>query len=141
MNKAVYFLMVGVVVALYAFTALAGSAISIQWGDTSKPQIESGGYKGKGGPPSHAPAHGYRAKHQYRYYPHCNVYHDASRGVYFYMKGGGWAFGASLPQDLQSNLGASVSLEIDTDKPYELNAEHLKQYPKEKYKPGKNGKG
>lgn len=67
MNKAVYFLMVGAVVALYAFTALAGSAISIQWGDTSKPQIESGGY--------------------------------------------------------------------------EFNAEHLKQYPKEKYKPGKNGKG
>jgi hypothetical protein len=29
---------------------------------------------------------------------------------------------------------------MDTDKPYEHNAEHLKQYPKEKYKPGKVGK-
>jgi len=29
---------------------------------------------------------------------------------------------------------------MDTDKPYEYNAEHLKQYPKEKYKPEKAGK-
>jgi hypothetical protein len=33
-----------------------------------------------------------------------------------------------------SGLGAAVSLEMDTDKPYEHNAEHVKQYPKEKYK-------
>ena len=142
MNKGACFLMSAAIVMLSAFTVLAGGAISVQWGDNAKPQSNSGFYaQKKGGPPPHAPAHGYRAKYQYRYYPNCNVYHDASRGLYFYIKGDGWAVGASLPQDLQSNLGASVSLEIDTDKPYELNAEHLKQYPKEKYKPGKNGKG
>ncbi len=27
----------------------------------------------KNGPPAHAPAHGYRAKHKYRYYPDCSV--------------------------------------------------------------------
>jgi len=56
------------------------------------------------------------------------------------MKGDGWAVGASLPTDLLSNLGASVTLDMDTDKPYEQNAEHLKQYPKEKFGPAKAGK-
>ena len=141
MNRAVHVLVAGALVLLFSFTALAGGAISIQWGDSSKPRTDGGGYyQKKGGPPPHAPAHGYRAKHQYRYYPHCNVYHDASRGVYFYLKGDGWAVGASLPLDLQSSLGASVSLDMDTDKPYEHNSEHLKQYPKEKYKPGKVAK-
>lgn len=45
--------------------------------------------------------------------------------------------GSSLPTDLMSNLRASVSLDLDTDKPYEHNAEHQKQYLKEKYKAGK----
>jgi hypothetical protein len=142
MKRTVHFLMAGAFVLSFAFTALAGGAISIQWGDNSKPQSYAGDVysQKKGGPPPHASAHGYRAKHQYRYYPNCNVYHDASRGVYFYLKGDGWAVGASLPTDLLSNLGASVSLDMDTDKPYEHNAEHLKQYPKEKYKPGKVAK-
>jgi hypothetical protein len=141
MNRAVHVFVAGALVLLFSFTAMAGGAVSIQWGDVSKPRTDDGGYyQKKGGPPPHAPAHGYRAKHQYRYYPHCNVYHDASRGVYFYLKGDGWAVGASLPLDLQSGLGASVSLDMDTDKPYEHHAEHLKQYPKEKYKPGKVAK-
>jgi hypothetical protein len=142
MKRTVHSLMAGAFVLLFATAALAGGAISIQWGDNSKPQSYAGDVysQKKGGPPPHAPAHGYRAKHQYRYYPNCNVYHDASRGVYFYLKGDGWAVGASLPTDLLPNLGASVTLDMDTDKPYEHNAEHLKQYPKEKYKPGKVGK-
>jgi hypothetical protein len=133
--------MAAAIVLLFAFPVLAGGAISVQWGNNPKPQTSSGLYsQKKGGPPPHAPAHGYRAKHQYRYYPNCNVYHDAARGVYFYMQGDGWAVGASLPTDLLSNLGASVSLDLDTDKPYEYNAEHLSKYPKEKYKPAKSGK-
>jgi hypothetical protein len=119
---------------LFASFALASGAVSIQWGDDSKGGSNGGSYKKKGGPPPHAPAHGYRAKHQYRYYPACNVYHDSGRGLYFYVKVDGWAVGASLPPDLMGGLGAAVSLEMDTDKPYEHNAEHVKQYPKEKYK-------
>jgi len=141
MKRCAFFLAIAGLVVLFAGTALASGAISIQWGDNSKPQSNAGLYsQKKGGPPPHAPAHGYRAKHQYRYYPNCDVYHDASRGVYFYLKGDGWAVGASLPLDLQPNLGASVNLDLDTDKPYEHHAEHLKQYPKEKYKPGKAAK-
>ena len=55
----------------------------------------------KGGPPPHAPAHGYRAKHQYRYYPSCSVYYDYGRKIYFYVKGDHWEVGASLPSHLR----------------------------------------
>jgi len=94
----------------------------------------------KGGPPAHAKAHGYRAKHRYRYYPDCSVYHDIRRGLYFYIKGCNWEVGASLPHNLQMGLGESVSLELDTDKPYTYHAEHIKQYPPEKMKKGKQKK-
>ena len=89
----------------------------------------------KGGPPAHAKAHGYRAKHKYRYYPDCSVYHDIERGLYFYIKGGTWEVGASLPNNLQIRLGESVNLELDTDRPYTFHADHLKAYP-----PGKKNK-
>jgi hypothetical protein len=39
--------------------------------------------------------------------------------MYFYVKGDGWAVGACLPSNRQSSLGTSVSLDMDTDKPYE----------------------
>jgi len=94
----------------------------------------------KNGPPAHAPAHGYRAKHKYRYYPDCAVYHDTARGLYFYIKGGNWEVGGSLPHNLQMGLGESVSLELDTDRPYTYHAEHAKQYPPGKMKKSKNKK-
>jgi len=142
MKRLLLLLGMGLLVFAFSSTCLAGDAVTVQWGDNSKPDCDDNGgkYKKKGGPPPHAPAHGYRAKHQYRYYPCCNVYHEPSRNMYFYMKGGDWAVGASLPNNLQSSLGASVNLDMDTDKPYEHNAEHLNQYPKNNYKPGKVAK-
>jgi len=88
-------------------------------------------YEKKGGPPPHAPAHGYRAKHQYqyRYYPSRSVYYDTGRGLYFYLKGNNWEVGVSLPNNLRVELGDSVSIELDTDKPYIYHAEHVKKYP------------
>jgi hypothetical protein len=93
-----------------------------------------------GGPPAHAPAHGYRAKHKYRYYPDCSVYHDTERGLYFYIKGGNWEVSASLPNNLQMGLGESVSLELDTDRPYTYHTDHAEQYPPGKMKKNKNKK-
>ncbi len=93
-----------------------------------------------GGPPAHAKAHGYRAKHKYRYYPDCSVYHDGKRGLYFYIKGGNWEVGASLPNNLRVRLGESVSLELDTDRPYTYHADHAKRYPPGKMKKNKNKK-
>jgi len=94
----------------------------------------------KGGPPAHAPAHGYRAKHKYRYYPDCSSLSRYRTGYYFYINGGNWEVGASLPNNIQMELGESVSLELDTDRPYTYHADHVKQYPPEKVKKNKNKK-
>jgi len=102
--------------------------------------VENKSKSRKGGPPAHAPAHGYRAKHQYRYFPSNNVYQDTERGIYFYLKGGNWEVGASLPLPLQEGLGESVSFELDTDKPYIHHAEHVKKYPPKQSKGKKKNK-
>jgi hypothetical protein len=108
----------------------AGGRFSIQWGKGSDSENQPAGHKAKkGGPPDHAPAHGYRAKHQYRYYPSKSVYYDSGRGLYFYLKGDNWEVGASLPIGLKADLGDYVSIELDTDKPYLHYSEHVKQYP------------
>lgn len=95
----------------------------------------------KNGPPDHAPAHGYRAKHQYKYYPSSEVYFDPARALYFFLSGSQWKVSASLPDPLKLHLGGSVSIEMDSDKPYTHHAEHKKKYPpgqsKNKAKPQK----
>jgi hypothetical protein len=83
----------------------------------------------KGGPPPHAPAHGYRAKYAYRYYPRAHTYFDISRKLYFYLVGDKWKVSASLPGHLQVRLGDYVNVEMDSDKPYLNYEEHKKKYP------------
>lgn len=82
-----------------------------------------------GGPPPWAPAHGYRAKYRYHYYPDAAVYLDVSRGVYFHVQNGRWIAAASLPKSLASSLGTYVVLEMDTERPYEFHKEVIKKYP------------
>ena len=111
----------------------AGGSISIEWGKDSGPENPTAVKKNKKqGPPANAPAHGYRAKHQYRYYPSRSVYYDTGRGLYFYLKGGSWEIGASLPNSLRVELGDFVSMELDTDKPYIHHKEHKNKYPPKK---------
>ena len=128
---------VGLFTVSFNNIVFAGGSFTVKWGNNSEPDKQQVKHKHKNkkkGPPAHAPAHGYRAKHKYQYYPDCKVYHDTDRGVYFYLKGDNWEVGASLPLPLKDNLGTSVSLELDTDKPYAHNAEHTKQYPSKKSK-------
>ena len=104
--------------------------IGYDWGkgsESEKPKVVT--KDKKGGPPPHAPAHGYRAKNHYRYYPSQSVYYDTGRGLYFYLKGDNWEVGASLPGKLKVSLGDYVSLELATDKPYIHHSEHTKKYP------------
>ncbi len=86
------------------------------------------------GPPAHAPAHGYRKKVVYYYYPTANAYYDHSRRVYFYLSGTKWQMAVSLPSSIRIDVHERVSLELETDRPYVYNAQHIKQV---KYK----GKG
>ena len=124
-----------ILVAFLNNSALAGGSFTIKWGKDQEPEQHQVKHKQtKGGPPAHAPAHGYRAKHKYRYYPDQKVYHDPDRGLYFYLKGDNWEVGAKLPSHLSAGLGESVTLELDTDKPHVHNAEHIKKYPPKKSK-------
>ena len=128
----------GVLLAINS-TAFAGASISIEWGKGGEPVKQKSVKKhSKTGPPSHAPAHGYRAKHQYRYYPSHSVYYDTARGLYFFLESDNWRVSASLPSKLKVSLGSYVEMELETTKPYVHHKEHVKQYPAGKMKKKKN---
>lgn len=66
--------------------------------------------------------------------------------MYFYLEGSDWRVGISLPAGIQINANEYVTLEMDTDKPYQYHSEVVKRYPpglqKEKAKgKEKNSKG
>lgn len=96
--------------------------------NTGGVQIQTGP-SGPSVPPPQAPAYGARAKQIYNYYPGANCYFEPTRGLYFYYANGTWQAGVSLPDSLKIKLGDAVSLELDTDKPYIYNPEHVKKYP------------
>ncbi|MFO7716848.1 hypothetical protein [Desulfosarcina sp.] len=110
----------------YAYAGSLSFSWTNQQPEAATQKVVSGN---KNGPPTHAPAHGYRSKRQYQYFPSCSVYHDAHRGLFFYLSGSFWQVAASLPHDLKMQLGNHVSIEMDTDKPYIYHDQHKKQYP------------
>lgn len=146
-NKLLLGLAIGFFSASVIFTfGCTAKKIKVVYEQEGNSGYSEGGYKHKkGGPPSHAPAHGYRAKYQYRYYPRHSVYYDDGRKIYFYIKGDHWEVGASLPSHLRVSLGDFVSIELDTDKPYIHHAEHVKKHPpghlKNKHKKKKHKRG
>jgi hypothetical protein len=89
----------------------------------------------QGGPPPHAPAHGYRAKHEYQYYPDPEVYFDPRRELWFFLSAGDWRAAASLPLELRRRLDDFVTLELETDRPYRYHDRHRSHYP-----PGQAGR-
>ncbi len=101
----------------------------------------TGGGVSVGGPPSHAPAHGYRAHHTYHYYPNAFVYFDAANQVYFYLEGGIWRTTVVLPEVYKVKIVDVdyVIVDLDDDKPYKHFEEHKKKYPPGQAK--KKGKG
>ena len=95
----------------------------------------------KRGPPPWAPAHGYRAKHHYRYYPSSSVYFDTGRSLYFYYDGRHWEMSVSLPTWIRIDINDYVSMEMGTDKPYEYHHDVVKRYPPGHHKKKWKGKG
>ena len=110
---------------LFSFSACTTTGGGVYIG-THPPDIKA---KKGGGPPPHAPAHGYRAKYTYHYYPSASVYFDAYRNVYFYLEGDNWRMSVSLPQNLRFQLGDHVTIEMDSDKPYTSYEKHKRKYP------------
>ena len=87
------------------------------------------------GPPPWAPAHGYRAKTRYVYFPDHNFYYDLQARNYIYLNGANWQIRASLPSPLlRLNLGRSAQVELDFvgERPYRYNTTHVVKYKKPK---------
>ncbi len=82
-----------------------------------------------GGPPPLGPVYGAPAPlYQYYYYPSAGVYFNVATGAYFYMNGGAWQMGMSLPPNMVIDPGAYVSLQLNTDRPYLYYDQHRAQY-------------
>ena len=119
----------------------SGGTVSVEWEkqqthkQSTKPKLSK-----KTGPPAHAPAHGYRAKHSYRYYRNEHTYYDTDRHLYFYLEFDGWRIAASLPNHIRLS-NDYISVELDTDKPYEYYEEHAEKYPPGQMKKGEKKKG
>ena len=120
-----------ILMGAFGCAATRGGA-GVEWGSQDPPEIRG---DHKPGPPAHAPAHGYRAKHRYRYYPDREVYFDAGRRLYFYLEGTLWKSGVSLPYHLRVDLGRYEMIEIDADTPYAYHAKY-KAKPGNKVPPG-----
>lgn len=80
-------------------------------------------------PPPWAPAHGWRAKHQYVYYPSAEVYYAPASRMWFWLGGSGWQAGVNLPLALQGyvNVGG-VNISLDVDRPYLQNEYVVRRY-------------
>lgn len=113
--------------ALFVLVSVAGCQ-RIGIGAGSSPTPAPPPQEVKSGPPAHAPAHGYRAKYQYRYYPDAEVYYDTGRNLYFYMTGGQWTASVSLPSSIRLNT-SFVSLELDSSRPYEYHDQQKAKHP------------
>ncbi|MHA2220178.1 MAG: hypothetical protein ACXACY_30215 [Candidatus Hodarchaeales archaeon] len=82
------------------------------------------------GPPPWAPAHGFRAKYKYRYYPSSYVYFDVNRGIYFYRVEGLWMESYKLPPTIYLNVDNYVILAMDVNKPYKFHKNVIKKHPR-----------
>lgn len=83
----------------------------------SAPPAPTAQRRGKG-PPAHAPAHGYRAKYEYRYWHDKNVYYAADRDQYFWLEAGQWRVGAKLPDHIVIDRDGGVVVSMDSATPY-----------------------
>lgn len=93
------------------------------------------------GPPPWAPAHGYRAKTRYVYFPDENMYYDLRSRNYIYLSGRNWVVRTSVPRIFVGiNLGKSAQIELDFigERPYRENHVHVVKY--KKYKKPKHKK-
>lgn len=81
------------------------------------------------GPPPWAPAHGLRRNRGYYYYPGGNVYYRPADRMWFYLDGRDWRVGVSLPTSFRVDFTRSVSLEMETDRPFEFHQSVAQYYP------------
>lgn len=98
-------------------------------------------------PPPWAPAHGQRAKqvreYQYMYYPAQQVYYSPQEHAWFWMSGGNWQVGVSLPTRYQVQANSGLSITLASERPYVQHVYVEEQYGRpwrEKHKKEKKEK-
>lgn len=83
-------------------------------------------------PPPWAPAHGRRMQQEhvygYVYYPAQQVYYSPEQHLWFWMSGGNWQFGISLPAHYHVHAPEGIWLMLGSPRPY---VEHV--YVEEHY--------
>ena len=131
---------IGFCFILFNSTALASDNDSIQQQQHSGLESPDEAFKNKKKPTSNQSLlKRHRKNYSYRYYPSCYVYYDIHRRLYYYLEGDTWKIFASLPRNLERQLGDYVQIETDSDKPYLDNDKHVKKFPPEdSRKPKKN---
>lgn len=132
-------------VMLSLFLLSACETVRVGGGTSSHENHGSSPAVKKGGPPAHAPAHGYRKKFDYRYYPSKKVYYCVERKLYFWIEGDGWKLGVELPSNISLSGSDSVAVDISDDTPYlHYEANYRDSHPGKGKAKGKNkekGKG
>lgn len=81
-------------------------------------------------PPDHAPAHGYRAKHEYVYYREREIYYEPARSIWYWLDGADWRSGDRLPGHYQQYTSEGVRIALDTDRPYTEHRQVTERYGK-----------
>lgn len=81
------------------------------------------------GPPPWAAHHWYRRTRAYYYYPECDVYYRPADRTWFYLEGGAWRVGVTLPDRIVFDINRSVLLSMDTDRPFAYHKEVVAHYP------------
>ncbi|MBN1627293.1 MAG: hypothetical protein JW944_12290 [Deltaproteobacteria bacterium] len=119
-----------IILFIFLFLSFSGCRTStgIFIGNTTPGSGQAPSYEDEG-PPPWAPAHGYRAKHTYRYYPYHGIYFEKKTGVYFYLSDGEWHASVSLPSYIRITLNDFVTLDMNTERPYEYHSDVIKRYP------------
>lgn len=78
-------------------------------------------------PPPWAPAHGKRARqeqqyqereYRYVYYPAQQVYYSPEQQLWFWLNGGQWQLGVSLPAQYRIQTTTGISVMLDVPRPY-----------------------
>jgi hypothetical protein len=110
---------------------LIGIAFLLTLAIVLPPEVSGQAQGGQNGPPSWAPAHGYRAKTRHIYFPDQNFYFDLQKNVYIYFQGGSWEVSVKLPTvfaGINLQTAAKVELELNMDSPQKYNGEHVAKY-------------
>lgn len=81
-------------------------------------------------PPPWAATHWYKRNRAYYYYPDCGVYYRPADRVWFYLEGDTWRAGAALPAFVSIDFGRSISLTLETDRPYVFHQHVVAYYPR-----------